>query len=327
MSVETAQRKRGGERAAVVIEGLTKTYGDVRAVDDVTLSVEPGEVVGLLGPNGAGKTTLVKCALGLLVPTAGSVRVGDVDVLADPARAYRHVSAMLEGARNVYWRLTVRENVRFFAGLQGIDPRTRREEHAALLESLDLAERADAPVMDLSRGMRQRTALACTLARETPVVFLDEPTLGLDVGASYSLRQRIRRLADEEGRAIVLSSHDMDVVQEVCDRVVVLSEGRVAAAGSVRELVGLFDARAYRVTVSGSLHGATRDRLERDHGVERWFHTPEGLRFEVTLADSGALYALVEDLRESNVALVSVAAIEPDLEDAFLQLTDRGGPT
>ncbi|MFC7155218.1 ABC transporter ATP-binding protein [Halomarina halobia] len=324
MSVETAQRRRGGAQAAVVIEGLTKTYGDVRAVDDVTLNVDPGEVVGLLGPNGAGKTTLIKCALGLLVPTAGSVRVGDVDVLADPAPAYRHASAMLEGARNVYWRLTVRENVRFFAGLQGIDPRTRREEHAALLDSLGLGERADDAVTDLSRGMKQKTALACTLARETPVVFLDEPTLGLDVGASYDLRQRIRRLADEEGRAIVLSSHDMDVVQEVCDRAVVLNEGRVAADGSVEELVGLFDARAYRVTVAGALPRDVRDRLERDHGVERWFHAAEGLRFEVTLADSTALYALVEDLRETDVDLVSMTAVEPDLEDAFLQLTDRG---
>ncbi|MFC6836183.1 ABC transporter ATP-binding protein [Halomarina ordinaria] len=323
MSVETARRNRRAASAAVAIEGLTKTYGEVRAVDGVSLTVERGEVVGLLGPNGAGKTTLIKCALGLLVPTAGAIRVGEVDVRSDTARAYREVSAMLEGARNVYWRLTVRENVRFFAGLQGIDPRTRRETHADLIASLGLAEQADTPVVDLSRGMKQKTALACTLARETPVVFLDEPTLGLDVEASLGLRQRIRRLADEEGRTIVLSSHDMDVVQEVCDRVVVLNDGRVVANGSVDDLVGAFRARAYRVTVSADLPLAARERLERAHRVERWSRTASGLRFEVTLDDAAAFYALVDDLRETDVDLVSVTAVEPDLEDAFLQLTDR----
>ena len=231
----------GGDPPAVAVRDLRKTYGGddgVVAVDGVSITVERGEVVGLLGPNGAGKTTTLKAALGLLMPTAGSCEVLGIDVHEDTARAYRHVGAMLEGARNVYWRLTPRENLGFFASLQGVDPRERRAEHEALLDSLGLLDRADDPVNDFSRGMKGKVALACTLARETPVVFLDEPTLGLDVEATRDLRRRIRRLADEEGRTVLLSSHDMDTVQAVCDRAVVMNEGRVVADDSVEELVG-----------------------------------------------------------------------------------------
>ncbi len=242
MRLTAANPERQETPAALAVDHLVKRYDGVRAVDAVTFDIAPGSVVGLLGPNGAGKTTLIKCALGLLVPDAGTVRINGVD--AQDRSAYRQVGAMLEGARNLYWRLTVRENVRFFASLQAIDPRGRREEHARLLDSLGLGTYADTPVKDLSRGTKQKAALACTLARETPVVFLDEPTLGLDVEASYGLRQRLRSLAEEEGRTVLISSHDMDVVEEVCDRLVVLNEGRVVADGSVGDQTGAKRSRA-----------------------------------------------------------------------------------
>lgn len=313
---------------AMAVGELSKTYGSgagtVRAVDDVSFEIEAGSVVGLLGPNGAGKTTLIKSILGLLGPTAGTVYIHGVNVHADATRAYRHVSAMLEGARNVYWRLTPRENVRFFASLQGIDPRERREEHTALLESIGIA--TDEPVHDLSRGMKRKTALACTLARETPVVILDEPTQDLDVEASYSLRQRVRRLAEEEGRTVVLSSHDMDIVQEVCDRVIVMSDGRIVADNAVDELVTALRTQAYRVVLRGGLSSATRTRLERSHGVERWDETADGVRFEVTIDGSQEFYSLIDDLQSADAEIAAVSAVEPDLEDLFLRLTDWGVP-
>ena len=144
------------ERPPVVaVEGLAKTYGeDVRALDDVSFGIRPGEVVGLLGPNGAGKTTCIKCTLGLVEPTAGRVEVAGVDALERPQAAYSHVGAMLEGARNVYWRLTVRENLEFFAGIAGTPPSAVRARHDELLERLDLTDRTDTAVRDLSRGMK-----------------------------------------------------------------------------------------------------------------------------------------------------------------------------
>ena len=200
----------------VSVRNVRKTYGSgegaVTAVDDVSFDVQPGTVVGVLGPNGAGKTTLIKSMLGLVIPDEGDVTVDGIDVHAETREAYRRMGAMLEGARNVYWRLTVRENLEFFASLAGHDPGSLRDRHEELLEQLGLADKADATVNDLSRGMKGKVSLAAALARDAPVAFLDEPTLGLDVESSIELRRELRRLAEQESMTIVLSSHDMAVV-------------------------------------------------------------------------------------------------------------------
>jgi ABC-2 type transport system ATP-binding protein len=219
---------------------------------------------------------------------------------------------------------TPRENLRFFASLQGLDPRTedRRAYHEHLLETLDLADRADDSLNDFSRGMKQKVALACTLARETPVVFLDEPTLGLDVEATRNLRDRVRALADEEGRTVVLSSHDMDVVQAVCDRVVIMNEGRVVADDDVDSLVGLFRTREYAVTVDGTA-SEVRAALDGAFDPSGLRETVERTSFEVTVPD-GRFYDLTDALRAAGLEVLSLSTVEPDLEEAFLRLTDRG---
>ena len=313
----------------VSVRDLTKVYTsrkgpDVTAVAGVSFDVSPGEVVGLLGPNGAGKTTIIKATLGLLIPSSGTATIAGVDVHRDTRRAYRHVSAVLEGNRNIYWRLTVRENLNYFAGLQGIDGRDRREFHDSLLSQLRLSEKADEPVKSLSRGMKQKAALGCALARETPVVFLDEPTLGLDVEASYDLRRELRRLASEEAKTIVLSSHDMDVVQELCDHVIIVNDGRVVADDTVEELVGVLRTQAYRITLDGRLPDRSRSRLDRRFEVAEWRDGADRTAFEVVLRDADEFYGLMDLLRESGAGLAGVTAVEPDLEDVFLRVTERG---
>ena len=220
--------RRDGE-VAVAVEGVTKRFGSgagaVTAVDGVSLEVERGSIVGLLGPNGAGKTTLIKSVLGMVLPDEGTVRLLGTDVHADPRTAHARVDAMLEGARNDYWRLTVRENLRYFATVSGVDPDSVADRHERLLERLELAEWADTPVRKLSRGMKQKVSLASVLAGGADVVFLDEPTLGLDVESSRTLQGELRRLAEEEGLTVLISSHDMGVIETVCDRVLVMSEG------------------------------------------------------------------------------------------------------
>lgn len=169
----------------LAVEGLSVQFGSgedaVVAVDDVSFAVERGSVVGLLGPNGAGKTTAIKSIPGLVIPDAGIVRIDGIDVGADPRAAYRRVDAMLEGARNDYWRLTVRENLRYFGSIGGEDPDAVADRHESLLAQFDLAEKADEPVGNLSRGMKQKASPARTLASDASLVFLDEPTLGLAV--------------------------------------------------------------------------------------------------------------------------------------------------
>jgi ABC-2 type transport system ATP-binding protein len=308
---------------ALVLAGVSKRFGSgddaVLAVDDVRLTVERGSIVGLLGPNGAGKTTLIKCALGIVIPDAGSVRVFDTDIADGRRAAYADVDAMLEGARNDYWRLTVRENLRYFATIHGVDPDSVAERHDRLLDRLGLAEKADAPVRELSRGMKQKVSLASVLAGGAELVFLDEPTLGLDVESSRTLRRELRRLAREEGLTIVLSSHDMAVIEDVCDRVVMMSNGRIVADDTVAALLSGPDRDSVRVT-SADIDDAVLATLRERFDVEA-VESVDG-RTSVEVAAAGdPLYDLMDVLREAGVTVEDVRTVQPELEEVFVDLT------
>ena len=323
-SPSPADRRSGAEPPAVVAEDLVKTYGSgaeaVRAVDGVSFAVEPGTVVGLLGPNGAGKTTLVKCLLGLVVPDRGDARIRGVDGEQEPRRAYAAVGAMLEGARNVYWRLTVRENLRFFARLAGRPADGERIDD--LIDRVGLTEKADVTVNELSRGMKGRVSLACTLIRDTSVLFLDEPTLGLDVESSRRLQSELTRMATEEGRTVLVSSHDMDVVESVCDRVLIVNDGRIVADDSVENLLSLFRTGTYRITLDGDLPVETREELADRFEADGWTHTGDRLSFDVIVAGA-AFYDLIDRLRATGRTVLDVESTEPDLEEVFLAVTEE----
>ena len=322
----TDTRPDRDEEPAVAVDGVRKTFGSgpeaVTAVDGVSFDIERGSVVGLLGPNGAGKTTLIKSVLGMVVPDEGDVRVGGVDARASPRAAYADVDAMLEGARNDYWRLTVRENLRYFATVSGVNPDSVAARHDRLLDRLDLTAKADVAVRDLSRGMKQKVSLASVLAGGASVVFLDEPTLGLDVESSRTLQRELRRLVAEEDLTVVLSSHDMDVVERVCDRVIIMADGRVVADDSVESLLGTGDTHRLELTSADFGDALLGELGERAAVVdaERLDHSG---RVEVS-ADSDELYALMADLDDRGVALDSVRSVERDLEAAFVDLTGTG---
>ncbi|NEU56673.1 ABC transporter ATP-binding protein [Halorussus sp. MSC15.2] len=314
------------ENPVLSVDGLRKTYGDgsVVAVDDVSFSVERGSVVGLLGPNGAGKTSTIKSILGIVLPEEGDVEVDGVNVHDESSETYRKVSAVLEGARNVYWRLTVKENLSFFSQLQGIDPRDHREEHEELLELLNIDHKADEVVKNLSRGMKQKTALACALVRQTPVLFLDEPTLGLDVEASHDLRQELDRLVTQENRTVILSSHDMDVVQDLCDRVIIMDDGEIVTDESVSELVDLFQTESYEVVVEDDAPTAAQRALEREFDVNEWRERGDWMVCEVSMTERERVHDLMAVLEEFDLTPRSVSVVQPDLEEVFLEVTADG---
>jgi ABC-2 type transport system ATP-binding protein len=309
---------------AVAIEGVSKTFGDdeeqVTAVDDVSFDIDSGSIVGLLGPNGAGKTTLIKSILGMVLPDEGTVRINGIDARDQPRAAYSQVDAMLEGARNDYWRLTVRENLRYFATIAGVDPDAVADEHQRLLEQLELADKADDAVRDLSRGMKQKVSLASVLAGGADVVFLDEPTLGLDIESSRVLQTELRRLASEEDITVVLSSHNMDVIETVCDRVLIMNDGEIIADDSVDELLRSTDVYGLRV-VSSDFDERIISQLRREFQVTAVESLSPGARIEFETGGD-EIYDLMDWLDEHDVTPERVMTVEPGLEDLFLDLTD-----
>jgi sodium transport system ATP-binding protein len=215
--------------------GLYKAFGTVKAVDGVGFVARDGEITGLLGPNGAGKTTTLRMLYTLMKPDAGSVRVDGIDASVDPTAVRRRLG-VLPDARGLYKRMTARENIDYFARLQRLEPDVARKSADALIAALDMAEFANRRTEGFSQGQRVKTAIARALVHDPRNVILDEPTNGLDVMATRAMRAFMRRLKDE-GRCVLFSSHIMQEVAALCDRIVVIAHGRVVADASPAALL------------------------------------------------------------------------------------------
>ncbi|MCC7032266.1 MAG: ATP-binding cassette domain-containing protein [Acidobacteria bacterium] len=216
------------------VEGLRKHFGAVAAVDGVSFEAPDGAVTGLLGPNGAGKTTTLRMLYGLMRPDEGRIHVDDVDAVANPQAAQARLG-VLPDVSGLYPRLTAREHIHYFGELQGVSGGRLRERTDALLALLDMREVADRRTAGFSHGERTKVALARALVHDPRNVLLDEPTNGLDVMSTRAVRDIIRRLR-AEGRTVVFSSHVMQEVSALCDRIIVIAHGRVVAAGTPDEL-------------------------------------------------------------------------------------------
>ena len=211
-------------------EGLKKAFGAVQAVADVSLSAADGEITGLLGPNGAGKSTTLRMLYTVLRPDAGSARVDGLDIASSPLDARRRIGVLPHSA-GLYPHLTGRENIAYYARLNGLRRQDARRRVDAMVERLGLGEFCDRAAKGYSHGQRTRVALGRALVHDPPNVLLDEPTLGLDVMATRALRELVVELKGE-GRCVLFSSHVMQEVAALCDRVVIIANGRVVANGS-----------------------------------------------------------------------------------------------
>jgi sodium transport system ATP-binding protein len=216
------------------VRDLHKAFGSVKAVDGVSFVARDGEITGLLGPNGAGKTTTLRMLYTLMRPDTGQVLVDGIDAAVD-AIAVRRRLGVLPDARGLYKRLSARENIDYFARLQGLDAATRRQRIDALIAALDMADIAERRTEGFSQGQRVKTAIARALVHDPRNVILDEPTNGLDVMATRAMRSFMHKLRDE-GRCVLFSSHIMQEVGALCDRIVVIARGRVVADESPEAL-------------------------------------------------------------------------------------------
>jgi len=297
----------------------------VEAVRGISFEVHPGELFGLLGPNGAGKTTTIKMLITLLLPTSGTARVMGFDVVRDTTAVRQRIGYVFGGDRGLYDRVSGMDNLRYFAELYGVEPSEQKRRIAALLELVGLTGREHEKVEGYSRGMRQRLHIARGLLHDPEVIFMDEPSIGLDPVGARELRQTVRSLVDA-GKTVLLTTHYMFEADALCDRIAVINAGRIVALGTGADLK---DAIADRTIVEIETFGVTDEAVERLRGDDEVnavnMEEREQSQILLVQSDRGAhitqrLLSLLGDTRVGKVV-----AREPTLEDAYVHLIATTG--
>ena len=295
---------------------------EVEAVRGVTFGVAEGELFGLLGPNGAGKTTTIKMLITLLIPTSGSASVLGFDVVKDARKVRERIGYVFGGDRGLYDRLSGLDNLRYFAELYAVPAREQRKRIDELLEMVGLKGRENERVEGYSRGMRQRLHIARGLLHDPPVVFLDEPTIGVDPVGARELRTTIASLT-QAGKTVLLTTHYMFEADQLCDRIAVITRGEIVAEGTPAELKALVsEGRVLEVEVFG-VEEAAVERVRRVEGV-RTLNVEQREQAQVLVIQTDerdVTSAVLSHLVEAQVGRVS--AREPTLEDAYVQLVSQ----
>jgi ABC-2 type transport system ATP-binding protein len=303
---------------AIAVSHLSRRFGDFVAVDDVSFDVARGEIFGFLGANGAGKSTTIRMLCGLLRPTSGTATVGGVDVARDPEAVKVRIGYMSQKF-SLYEALTVDQNIRFFGGVYGLEGERFAARRAFALEMAGLVGREKTLTRELAGGWRQRLALGCAILHEPPIVFLDEPTGGVDPVSRRQFWRLIDHLS-QQGTTVLVTTHYLDEAEH-CHRIAVMNTGKLAALGTTHELKQVFSGRPIMEVQAPSAVAAMR-ALEQLPEVEKT--SLFGTAVHAVLRSRETTAASVADgLRASGVAATSVMPVEPSLEDVFLDLVER----
>jgi ABC-2 type transport system ATP-binding protein len=304
--------------AAIEVRGLTRRFGDFTAVDGVSFEVGEGEIFGFLGANGAGKSTTIRMLCGLLRPTRGTATVGGVDVGRDPEGVKTRIGYMSQRF-SLYEALTVDQNIRFYGGIYGLDGERYAVRRRFVLEMAGLEGRERTFTRDLAGGWRQRLALGCAILHEPKIVFLDEPTGGVDPVSRRQFWRLIHSLA-EAGTTVLVTTHYLDEAEH-CDRIAVISAGKLAALGTVDDLRGVFDDRRI-VELRGPEPVALMKALDAMLVVEKT--SLFGTAVHAVLRDRATdPENVVASLRNLGLVVTSVESVEPSLEDVFLDVVEK----
>jgi ABC-2 type transport system ATP-binding protein len=302
---------------AVEVRDLVKSFGETKAVQGISFSVEQGEFFGLLGPNGAGKTTTIRMMTGVLRPDSGGVTILGMDMRKSPLEAKEKMGVIPE-VGNVYPDLTGRENLDLMGRYYGLDKGTREKRAQQMLTELGLADRGDDFVKKYSKGMRQRISIGCAMIHEPPLLFLDEPTEGLDVQSRRMITEKVKTL-NRKGSTIVLTTHNIEEASRLCQRVCIINKGQVVVVDSPERLRSTFEeVRSVEVT------------FDRKVGCGIFAHETcvakaeeAGDKLRLYTADPDAAIERIMALKEEKgLKIVSLATLGPSLEDVFVKLTE-----
>ena len=310
---------------AVVVEGLTKIYPRVKAVDEVSFTVDEGEIFGLLGPNGAGKTTIIRMLLTLIKPTSGRMSVFGIDGLTHPEKV-RQMAGYVPQDVSVDGELTGYENILMYSKLYGVPGKERGRRIKDVLGYLDLQDRADDMVSTYSGGMMRRLEIAQTLVNRPRILFLDEPSIGLDPAAQRAIWELVNRLRDEFGATIFLTTHDMNEADTLCDRIGIMDKGRLVIIGQPSQLKATVGGDV--LTINSKMPDCVNKLKELGYSI---VSESSGGQFDVLVSNGEALIPhLLESLKAVGVEVEAVSLKKPTLGDVFLKYTGarmEGGET
>jgi len=308
------------DAAVIEVENLTKRYGSVTAVDSVSFSVREGEVFGFLGPNGAGKTTTISILSCLVRPTSGTARICGVDVVRNSLAARSKIGVVPQEIA-LYGTLSARDNLVFWGRMYGLPDRVLMPRVDELLEVVGLTERSGGRVDTFSGGMKRRINIAIGLLHRPTVLFLDEPTVGIDPQTRRSILELVRTL-NEEGLTILYTTHYLEGAEFLCDRIGIMDVGRLIAVGTKRELIESIGATdLVRISAKG-LTTSLVSEIEELEPVERLTHTDDRVVVNA-MSGSNLLPVVVDVLTRGGATVVSADVTEPNLESVFLHMTGK----
>lgn len=306
--------------SAIAVRDLTRRFGDFAAVDHLTFDVREGEIFGFLGANGAGKSTTIRILCGLLKPTTGAATVDGVDVTRDP-EGVKHRIGYMSQRFSLYERLTVDQNIRFFGGIYGLDGARREARRRFVIEMAGLEGREHTRTSDLAGGWRQRLALSCAILHAPRIVFLDEPTSGIDPLSRRHFWNLIDQLS-ASGVTVFVTTHYLDEAEH-CHRVAIIQAGRLAAIGTTGELKGMFGGRSIVEIRAANPIEAMR-QLDEMPEIEKTSVFGTAVHALLRAGRPVDLQPLEDRLRRAGVPVAAIGLTEPSLEDVFLEVTRRG---
>jgi ABC-2 type transport system ATP-binding protein len=302
------------------VQNLSKNFGDIRAVADVSFEVAGGRIFGLLGPNGAGKTTTISMIAGLVPPAQGSIRVDGIDLATDPAAVKRRLGVVPQEIA-LYEDLTARENIDFWGGIYGLRGRALAARRDELLAVVGLADRAREPVRNFSGGMKRRLNLALGLVHEPKLVLLDEPTVGIDPQARINVLAVVRDLA-ARGAAVLYTTHYLEEAESLCDELAIMDHGTIHAQGTIDTLKAELGEGSV-LTVQGGFAKETVAAVVERSAELRALEIDDGRALLNVPRGRAGVGAALEVLYNSGLQLSDVTIKEPNLQDLFLKLTGR----